>query len=273
MPTCCLLYNGDSAAVTSSLTLRTDLWPGRHLVRCIIVSVLMGSTVLDGLRLPVDGHWSDHSVLFHGHCLVAVLNNSGTRNKTSVEIIDHRHVLYIISRAKPAWKSLGPRRFTNVFDESKINRIRIFVMFWTEYGDSRAYSKYLSDNRCTHRGNPVTSLKLSNRTIHLLLFIAFAVALTFIMLFIFNLIFRPSSFIRFSSPLQCYFECFAERVQRINICDASFNRKMTLPRSGIRQVTGHVDRCRFTCRRCESVNVCVSRRAAWEERENVWKRW
>ena len=31
---------------------------------------------------------------------------------------------------------LGPRRFTNVFDESKINRIRIFAMFWTEYGDS-----------------------------------------------------------------------------------------------------------------------------------------
>ena len=74
------------------------------------------------------------------------------------------------------------------------------------------------------------------------------------MLFIFNLTFRPSSFINFSSPIQCHFECFAERVQRINICDASFNRKMSLPRSGIRQVTGHVDRCRFTCRRCESVS-------------------
>ncbi len=98
------------------------------------------------------------------------------------------------------------------------------------------------------------------------------------MLFIFNLINHPPSlFIRFSSPLQCHFECFSERVKRINICDASFNRKMsplTPPRSVIRQVTGHVDIFRFTCRRyeSESVNVCVSRRAAREEKENVWKK-
>ena len=71
-------------------------------------------------------------------------------------------------------------------------------------------------------------------------------------LFIFNLIIRPSLFIRFSSPLQCHFDCFSERVHgetwsraqsnncslciRINICDASFNRKMsplTPPRSVI----------------------------------------
>ena len=37
-----------------------------------------------------------------------------------------------------------------VFDESKMNRIRIFAMFWTEYGDSLAYSKYPSDNRSMH---------------------------------------------------------------------------------------------------------------------------
>ena len=169
---------------------------------------------------------------------------------------------------------LGPGRFTNVFDESKINRIRIFAMFWTEYDDSLAYSKYLSDNRSTHRGNPVTCSKFRNRTINFLLFIAFVVVLAFIMLFIFNLIIQPSLFIRFSSPLQCHFECFFERVQRINFCDVSFNRKMSLltpprqaPRSVIRQVTGHVDSFRFTCRRyeSESLNVCVSRRAAREE--------
>ena len=90
------------------------------------------------------------------------------------------------------------------------------------------------------------------------------------MLFIFNLIIRPSLFIRFSSPLQCHFECFFERVQRINICDASFNRKMsplTPPPSVIRQVTGHVDSFRLACRSYESerVNVCVSRRSAREE--------
>ena len=73
----------------------------------------------------------------------------------------------------------GPRRFTNVIEESRINRIRIFAV----YGDSVAYSKYPSDNRCPHRGNPVTCLKLRNQTITLLLFIEFAVALTFIMLF------------------------------------------------------------------------------------------
>ena len=33
-----------------------------------------------------------------------------------------------------------PRRYTNVFDESKINRIRIFAMFWTEYNDSLAFT-------------------------------------------------------------------------------------------------------------------------------------
>ena len=119
---------------------------------------------------------------------------------------------------------LGPRRFTNVFDESKVNRTRIFAMFWTEYCDSLAYSKYPSDNRSTHRGNPVTCQHLRNRTIHLLLFIAFAVALTFIMLFIFNLIIRPSLFIRFSSPLQCHFECFSDRVQRINVLIARSRR-------------------------------------------------
>ena len=31
---------------------------------------------------------------------------------------------------------LGPRRYTNVFDESKINRIRWIAMFWTEYNDT-----------------------------------------------------------------------------------------------------------------------------------------
>ena len=41
----------------------------------------------------------------------------------------------------PAWL-LGPRRFTNVFDESKINRIRIFAMLWTEYNDSLVRTKY-----------------------------------------------------------------------------------------------------------------------------------
>ena len=35
---------------------------------------------------------------------------------------------------------LGPRRYTNVFDESKINRIRWITMFWTEYNDSLAHS-------------------------------------------------------------------------------------------------------------------------------------
>ena len=104
------------------------------------------------------------------------------------------------------------------------------------FGHSLAYSKYPSDNRSTHRGNPVTCLKLRNLTIHLLIFIAFTVALTFIMLCKFNLITQPSLFIRFSSPLQCHFEYFPERVLRINICDASFNRKMsplTPPRSVI----------------------------------------
>ena len=38
----------------------------------------------------------------------------------------------------------------------------------------------------------------------MLLFIAFAVALTFIMLFIFNFIIRPSLFIRFSSQLNVW---------------------------------------------------------------------
>ena len=118
---------------------------------------------------------------------------------------------------KKLLSKLGPRRFTNVFDESKINRVRIFAIFWTEYNDSLAYSKYPSDNRSAHRGNPVACLKLRNLTIHLLSFLAFAVALTFIMLFIFNLIIRPSIFFRFSSPLQCHFECFSDRVQRINI--------------------------------------------------------
>ena len=81
----------------------------------------------------------------------------------------------------------------------------------------RACSKYPSDNRSAQCGNPVACLKLCNRTIHLLLFLAFAVALTFIMLFIFNLIIRLSIFFRFSSALQCHFECFSDRVQRINI--------------------------------------------------------
>ena len=49
---------------------------------------------------------------------------------------------------------LGPRRFTNVFDESKINRIRIFTMLCTEYNDSLVRTKYPSDNRSTQRGNP-----------------------------------------------------------------------------------------------------------------------
>ena len=35
------------------------------------------------------------------------------------------------------WVSLlGPSRYTNVFDESKINRIRWIAMFWTEYNDT-----------------------------------------------------------------------------------------------------------------------------------------
>ena len=173
-----------------------------------------------------------------------------SRRVAQLRYVDKNNVLSIVLS----------RRFINVFDESKINHIRIFAMFWTEYGDSLAYSKYPSDNRSTHRGNPVTCLKLCNRTIHLLLFIAFSIALTFIMLFIFNFIFRPSLFIRFFSPLQCHFECFSERVQRINICDASFNCKMSPPRSVIRQVTGHVDSYEI-----ESVNVCVSHRAAREE--------
>ena len=96
------------------------------------------------------------------------------------------------------WYYLGPRRFTNVFDESKINRIRIFAMLWTEYNDSFVRTKYPSDNRSTQRGNPVIYIKLPHRTIHLLFSIAFSIALTFIMLFIFNLIPRPSLFIRFS---------------------------------------------------------------------------
>ena len=37
-------------------------------------------------------------------------------------------------------RHLGPRRYTNVFDESKINRIRWIAMFWTEYNDSLAHS-------------------------------------------------------------------------------------------------------------------------------------
>ena len=32
--------------------------------------------------------------------------------------------------------ALGPSRYTNVFDESKINRIRWIAMFWTEYNDT-----------------------------------------------------------------------------------------------------------------------------------------
>ena len=118
----------------------------------------------------------------------------------------------------------------------------------------------IPNTRSTHRGNPVTCLKLCNRTIHLLLFIEFAVALSFVMLFIFNLIIRPSLFIRFSSPLQCHFECFSERVQRMNICDARFNRKMSPllpPESVIRQVTCPVDSFRFTCRRYESESVYI----------------
>ena len=43
-------------------------------------------------------------------------------------------------------KIVGPRRFTNVFDESKINRVRIFTMLWTEYNDSLVHTKYPSDN-------------------------------------------------------------------------------------------------------------------------------
>ena len=77
---------------------------------------------------------------------------------------------------------LGPRRFTNVFDESKINRIRIFAMLWTEYNDSFVRTKYPSDSRSTQRSNPVIYIKLRHRTIHLLFSIAFAVALTFIKL-------------------------------------------------------------------------------------------
>ena len=135
----------------------------------------------------------------------------------------------------------------------------------TEYGDSLAYSKYPSDNRSTHRSDPVTCRKLRNRTTHLLLFTVFAVALTFIMLFTFNLRIRPSLFIHFSSPLQCHSECFSERVQQINMCDASFNRKMSPlrpPRSVITDYaghTGHVNRFRFTCRRkCERVCIASS---------------
>ena len=61
-------------------------------------------------------------------------------------------------------------------------------------------------------------------------------------------------------------------MQRINICDASFNRRMSPPRSVIRQVTGHVDSFRFTCRRyeSESVNVCVSLRAALERNKRTF---
>ena len=33
-------------------------------------------------------------------------------------------------------KIVGPRRYTNVFDETKINRIRWIAMFWTEYNDT-----------------------------------------------------------------------------------------------------------------------------------------
>ena len=103
------------------------------------------------------------------------------------------------------------------------------------------YSQCCGPNTAIHSRIPNTRRKTDPRTaviqlpvqnfITLLLFIAFAVALTFIMLFIFNLIIRPSIFIRFSSPLQCHFQCFFERVQGLNICDASFNRKMSpLPR-------------------------------------------
>ena len=111
---------------------------------------------------------------------------------------------------------LGPRRFTNVFDESKINRIRIFVMLWNEY-DSFVRTKYPSDSRSTQRSNPVIYVKLCHRTIRLFFSIAFAVALTFIMLFIFNLVPRPSLFIRFSPALR--YSAISERMQRINICD------------------------------------------------------
>ena len=97
------------------------------------------------------------------------------------------------------YQPLGLRRFTNVFDESKINRIRIFAMLLTECNDSFVRTKYPSDSRSTQRGNPVIYIKLRHRTIHLLFSIAFAVVLTFIMLFIFNLIPRPSLFIRFST--------------------------------------------------------------------------
>ena len=48
-----------------------------------------------------------------------------------------------------------------------------------------------------------------HRTIHLLFSIAFAVALNFIMLFIFNLIPRPSLFISFRPPLQRHFRTHA----------------------------------------------------------------
>ena len=153
---------------------------------------------------------------------------------------------YLDSRSYSCVCVLGPRRFTNVFDESKLNRIRIFAMFWT-------YSRIPNTRRTTDPRK--TSLSDNPFVV-----IAFAIALTFIMLFVFNLIIRPSLFIRFSSPLQCHFECFSERVQLIN---ASFNRRMsplTPPRSVIRQVMGHVDSFWFTCRRYEgeSVNVCVS---------------
>ena len=115
-----------------------------------------------------------------------------------------------------------PKRFTNVFDESIINRIRIFAMFSTEYVDSLSHTKYPSDNRSTHRGNPVIYL---TRCHPLVVFVAFAVALTIIMLFIFK--FRPSLLTRFSSPLQSHFERFSKHMQRINMCNDSFNRKMS----------------------------------------------
>ena len=109
-----------------------------------------------------------------------------------------RHLGLISIVPLTAANILGPIRFTNVFDELKINRIQIFVMLWTEYNDSFVRTKYSSDSRSTQRGNPVIYIKLRHRTIHLVCSIAFAVALTFIMLFIFNLVPIPSLFIRFS---------------------------------------------------------------------------
>ena len=45
--------------------------------------------------------------------------------------------------------SLGPSRYTNVFDESKINRIRWIAMFWTEYNDTlKKKKKKCLVNRC-----------------------------------------------------------------------------------------------------------------------------